>query len=412
MPQYEAEYIQWPGSATVPGDHTFPGWDDRADGTTTVHSHRGWAWVETTNEYQKAVTSLAQGAIEAAVRRVRTAFGRVSYIKGGPEVPPFNGEAPGDTCRVQDAGTLDIVAEWRWTGTAWERMRVSGEQVSNLDVGRLTAGSASIPEIAARRIASDVGRFLSLSTEQLTVSDSASFNAAIARTIWSKIVHATVGEFEKIRAGMLDANVFQGQTFIGGLFRGAVVEGGEIRTAATGDRTVMDSQGIHIHKGGKVVADLSPARPNGLALTNPATNDLTDVASVVFGAEGFAWSPATADGYVGPDTTGYLRRAFTITSPRSGRLVYTITGDYNMGSVSAIYRWAQIKIDGRVVFTSQNQYRNAGWDSDVWTLAGLASGIKTTGTSTVEISYWFGISASSALLRWNLSAINGFVIPA
>ena len=75
-------------------------------------------------------------AIESAVRRMRTTFGQVFYIKGDATTrPPFDGESVGDTCRVQDGITLDIVAEWRWTGSSWERMQVDNQQISNLDAG-------------------------------------------------------------------------------------------------------------------------------------------------------------------------------------------------------------------------------------------------------------------------------------
>lgn len=238
-----AQYIQWPGGATFPGLHTFPFYDDRADGNTQVYSPRGWEWVETTNQYQEAAARLAQGAIQGAVTRMSTAFGKVWYVKGNATDPPsVNGEAAGETCRVQDAQTLDIVAEWRWTGTAWERMQVSGSQVSNLDVGRLTAGSASISELAARRIAGDVGQFLQLTTSQLTVTDGATFNDVIAKTIWTKVVNAEEGQFEKITAGMLAANSVTASNIRSGAIDGQVITGATIRTNAGNPRIELNSK--------------------------------------------------------------------------------------------------------------------------------------------------------------------------
>lgn len=243
------EYIQWPGTQTFPGEHSTPGWDDRADGAEYVHSHKGWVWQYASNEYQEAVAGLAQSAIESAVQRSATAFGKVFYIKGGPDtVPDFPGEAVGDTTRVQDYVTLNIVAEYRWNGASWEKTLVSGTQISNLDVGRLTAGSAAINELAARKIASDVGRFLELTTEQLTVSGTASFNKAIAKEVWSQIVHARAGEFEKITAGMLDANNVTASKVLAGAIDGQVITGATIRTAASGARVEMDRLGIRANR--------------------------------------------------------------------------------------------------------------------------------------------------------------------
>ena len=182
MAEIKDEYIQWPGPATFPGAATTPAYDRYANGNTTVHSHKGWEWVEVDSPYAKASAALAQASIETAIQRASTVFGTVYYQRGNStDRPDFDGKAIGDTCRIQDPTTLNIVAEWRWNGSDWEKMQVSGEQVSNLDVGRLTAGSASINELAARKIAADTGRFLQLTTDQLTVTGNASFVDATAR---------------------------------------------------------------------------------------------------------------------------------------------------------------------------------------------------------------------------------------
>lgn len=225
------EYIQWPGSATFPGETTTPAYDRSADGNTTVHSHKGWEWVESDNPFQKAAAALAQSTIEASIRRVRTTFGQVFYQKGNAsDKPDFPGEAYGDTARIQDPSTLDIVAEWKWNGFDWERARVSSEQISNLDVGRLTAGSAAINDLAARRIAGDIGKFLQLTTDQLTVTGNAAFVDLTAKHVWTRIVNARQGEFEKIKAGMLDANSVSASNIQGGAIDGKVITGATLQT--------------------------------------------------------------------------------------------------------------------------------------------------------------------------------------
>ena len=225
------EYIQWPGSATFPGETTTPAYDRSADGNTKVHSHKGWEWVESDNPFQKAAAALAQSTIEASIRRVRTTFGQVFYQKGNAsDKPDFPGEAYGDTARIQDPSTLDIVAEWKWNGFDWERARVSGEQISNLDVGRLTAGSAAINDLAARRIAGDIGKFLQLTTDQLTVTGNAAFVDLTAKHVWTRIVNARQGEFEKITAGMLAANSVSASNIQGGAIDGQVITGATLQT--------------------------------------------------------------------------------------------------------------------------------------------------------------------------------------
>lgn len=251
MAEIKDEYIQWPGEATFPGEDTTPAYDRYANGNTTVHSHKGWEWVESDNPFQKAAAALAQSTIEASIRRVRTTFGQVFYQKGNAtDKPDFPGEAYGDTARIQDPSTLDIVAEWKWNGLDWERARVSGEQISNLDVGRLTAGSAAINDLAARRIAGDIGKFLQLTTDQLTVTGNASFVDLTAKHVWTRIINARQGEFEKIKAGMLDANSVSASNIQGGAIDGQVITGATVQTDRSPTHGLkIDSAGIRAYTG-------------------------------------------------------------------------------------------------------------------------------------------------------------------
>ena len=251
MAEIGDEYIQWPGAATFPGEDTTPAYDRYANGNTVVHSHKGWEWVESDNPFQKAAAALAQSTIEASIRRVRTTFGQVFYQKGNAsDKPDFPGEAYGDTARIQDPSTLDIVAEWKWNGLDWERARVSGEQISNLDVGRLTAGSAAINDLAARRIAGDIGKFLQLTTDQLTVTGNASFVDLTAKHVWTRIINARQGEFEKIKAGMLDANSVSADNIRAGAIDGQVITGATIQSDRSNNHGVkIDSTGIRAYTG-------------------------------------------------------------------------------------------------------------------------------------------------------------------
>ncbi len=241
------QYVTSPGFA-APG-HSTPLSSRTAPDSTVVYSPKGWRWEEAGDDYSLAVSKMASSAIESAVRRMRTTFGQVFYIKGTHDTtPPFSGEAVGDTCRVQDGITLDIVAEWRWTGAAWERMQVDNQQISNLDVGKLTAGSASISELAARKIASDVGRFLELTTNQLTVTGNASFVDLTARHIWTRIVTAQQGEFEEIKAGMLAANSVRADNIQVGALDGQVITGATIQTSKTLGRGIkINDDGLYVY---------------------------------------------------------------------------------------------------------------------------------------------------------------------
>ena len=238
------QYVTTPGFAAL--GQSSPTNSRTAPGSKIVYSPKGWRWEEAGDDYSKTISKLTAATMESAVRRIRTSMGEVSYIRGTADTrPPFSGQSVGDTCRVQDAQTLDIVAEWRWDGANWERMKVTSEQISNLDVGKLTAGSASIAEVTARKIASDVGRFLEITTDQLTVTGNASFVNATAHHVWTEIITAGAGEFEQIKAGMLAANSVSASNIQGGAIDGQVITGATIQTERNNQRGIkIDSTGI------------------------------------------------------------------------------------------------------------------------------------------------------------------------
>ena len=241
------QYVTVPAFAS-PG-HSAPANTRDAPGSTIVYSPKGWRWEEAGDDYSKSVSKLTSATMEGAVRRIKSSMGEVFYIRGTEDTrPPFDGTAIGDTCRVQDAQTLNIVAEWRWNGSIWERMKVTSEQISNLDVGKLTAGSANIAEITARKIASDVGRFLEITTDQLTVTGNASFVNATAHHVWSAIVTAEQGEFEQIKAGMLAANSVTADNIQVGAINGQVITGATIQTTLSPGRGLkISSTGMQVY---------------------------------------------------------------------------------------------------------------------------------------------------------------------
>lgn len=241
------QYVTVPAFAS-PGQ-SLPSNSRTAEGSTVVYSPKGWRWEEAGDEYSKSVSKLTAATMESAVRRIRTSLGTVLYIRGTSTTePPFRGETLGDTVRVQDAQTLDIVAEWKWDGSSWERMRVTSEQISNLDVGKLTVGAANIAELTARKIAADVGRFLEITTDQLTVTGNASFVNATAHHVWTKIVTAGQGEFEKIKAGMLEANSVSASNLQAGAIDGQVITGATLQTERTYNRGLkLSSDGLRVY---------------------------------------------------------------------------------------------------------------------------------------------------------------------
>jgi len=64
----------------------------------------------------------------------------------------------GDTHRQQNA-TGDIVAEWEYTADGWQKRQVSSDAISNLDVGKLTAGTTEIVEAVINKLWAELGVF-------------------------------------------------------------------------------------------------------------------------------------------------------------------------------------------------------------------------------------------------------------
>jgi hypothetical protein len=345
MAEIKDEYIQWPGPATFPGVSTTPAYDHYANGNTLVHSHKGWEWQEVDSPYQKAAAALAQASIETAVQRASTVFGTVYYQRGNStDRPDFDGKAIGDTCRIQDPQTLNIVAEWRWNGSGWEKMQVSGEQVSNLDVGRLTAGSAAINELAARKIAADTGRFLQLTTDQLTVTGNASFVDATARHVWAKIVSAPLGEFEQIKAGMIAANSISANNLQAGAIDGQVITGATLQTDRTANRGMkISSAGMQVYaSNGWKALDIN-AQTGAISISGHISrrdswsqvwlNDVTARENGTDEYQGFKWGCGLA---FNSDEDDWWDGALTLTKASTGDPALRLQGPYpkRLGNVS------------------------------------------------------------------------------
>lgn len=75
----------------------------------------------------------------------------------------------GDTWRQVNAKG-DVIAEWRWTsGGTWLAQQVTTEMISNLDVGKLTAGTANISDLVVEKLWAEVIRAKKITADQLLV---------------------------------------------------------------------------------------------------------------------------------------------------------------------------------------------------------------------------------------------------
>ena len=200
----DVEYITTPGPGLLPGSDNLPGWDNKAPDATIVHAHDGGAWEEITDEETKRI---AQAASKQAstIRTVVSSIGGVSYFYKGDYDPPMRGNGPGDAAFALDDND-NVIRLYRWTGTAWVRHELDNAVLANLDVGKLTAGSASISNVVAKHIWSGIVTSKAVEAEQIT-GDMIAANSFTATSGHIQSLDAGV-----ITAGLLDADRIAGRS--------------------------------------------------------------------------------------------------------------------------------------------------------------------------------------------------------
>ncbi|HLS02720.1 MAG TPA: hypothetical protein VK054_12200, partial [Beutenbergiaceae bacterium] len=135
----------------------------------------------------------------------------ITWLNRAPEPADGEGKPVGAVWReLNNAG--EIVGEFEWDGAAWVARPISGDAVTSLEVGKLTAAFSQLDEVVANRIFADI-----FAATQVT-----------AANIDTETLGADAG-------------------FIG-VLNSAEIVGAIIKTAATGMRVELDSpNGIRIY---------------------------------------------------------------------------------------------------------------------------------------------------------------------
>ena len=200
----DVEYIATPGPGLLPGAGSLPGWDNKAPDTTIVHAHDGGAWEEITDEETKRIARAASKQA-STIRTVVSSIGGVSYFYKGNYDPPMRGNGPGDAAFALDDND-NVIRLYRWTGVAWVRHELDNAVLANLDVGKLTAGSASISNVVAKHIWSGIVTSKAVEAEKVT-GDMIAANSFTATSGHIQSLDAGV-----ITAGLLDADRIAGRS--------------------------------------------------------------------------------------------------------------------------------------------------------------------------------------------------------
>lgn len=238
---------------------------------------------------------------------------------------------------------------------------------------KIAAGAVKARTVDAEDVAGAVGRFMRVTTDQI--------DAGAARI-----------------AGPLIADNLTGKTFTGSNFIAGSADGA--------NAVIMGPQRLDVVKNGLTHVRLDASLPNGIAVKSPNSNALLSLASIIFGASGYTWT-----GTYPPDAQGYSKTTFTASASATGRAMFLIVSSYEVGIQSPIYRWGDIKVNGKRIYETPNQYNESGWRSGQLTMMYLGSGLPTAGTWTIETNLWMGTSASSGFTKWSHRDISAIVIP-
>lgn len=109
----------------------------------------------------------AQGDATAAL----TMAGSKNRVFYGTDTPTSTSPVPsgaGDLYRQLDA-SADVVMEYQWNGTAWAAQEITSAAISNLDLGKLTAGTAFVSEAVIEKLWAEVIRARKILVDQLLV---------------------------------------------------------------------------------------------------------------------------------------------------------------------------------------------------------------------------------------------------
>src|SRR5690625_4853477 len=182
----------------------------------------------------------------------------VTYSTG---TPIEDGTREGDTYRQRDAQG-NIIGEWEWDGDNWQRREISSESISNLDVGKLTAGSAAIDDLVAQRIGAATGEFIELATDQLIASE-AGFDEAVANQMFVDIFTAN-----QVTADQIDVNSIASHSgFIDELFSHNLSLTGELTALSEDFTTVLSQAGVRMFANNSLVYEGDWEVPGGDAFS-------------------------------------------------------------------------------------------------------------------------------------------------
>ncbi|WP_152346587.1 hypothetical protein [Brevibacterium sp. CFH 10365] len=157
----------------------------------------------------EAAHSAAGDAQNAAVAAMNAANGLSKVLHGttGP-----SGTAPDGSVWFQHDSSLSgpVTGQWSRVSGAWKRTEISSEAIANLDVGKLTAGSAEIADLVAQKIFAEAV-VAKTSTAEAFIGENAILSGAVtAAKMRAGTITAESGIIGSINAGAITVGEMDG----------------------------------------------------------------------------------------------------------------------------------------------------------------------------------------------------------
>lgn len=246
-------------------------WIRTSDNTPWTYDTTNAKWVQVTDKTATDAASKAAqaqldstAAANAAKAAQDTANGKPLILFSSTAGP--SGTAPTGSIWFLWDTSKNVAGQWLQSGTlaapVWTPQQIRSEVIANLDVAKLTAGSAAIAELVAQKIAAATGNFQTANVSNLFVTSGATMSQAVIDYLFANVVQA-----KKITAGMIDATTFNGVTFTGALFK----------STASGQRIEMLQTRLDIYNSsdalsGRIFGGLNNGIVTGASLVLQAIN--------------------------------------------------------------------------------------------------------------------------------------------
>ena len=192
-------------------------WIRTSDNTPWTYDTSASDWVQVTDKTATDAAATASAANQAAVAASNAAAAAQATADSKPLIlfsstAGPSGTAPTGTIWFLWDSAKNVAGQWLQEGTlaapVWTPQQIRSEVIANLDVAKLTAGSAAIADLVARKIAASTANFQAANVSNLFVTSGATMSQAVIDFLFANVVQA-----KKIVAGMIDAGSLTADSF-------------------------------------------------------------------------------------------------------------------------------------------------------------------------------------------------------